>query len=71
LNVGFFFSTKDEVKRATQVYRIVSSKWGDYAKPIDPVLDNGFRGDRLVIIVPNGYRSWTYFGIVAEKSWVS
>jgi predicted small integral membrane protein len=70
LNIGFFFSTIDDVQRSTKVYRIVSHPDGDYSKPIAPVLDNGFRGDRLIVTVPSGnYRSWTFFGVVAEKSW--
>jgi hypothetical protein len=70
LDLSFYFSTADEVSKATKIYKVLQSDTGEYAKQLNVTsLDGGFDGDRLIISIPGNYKQWTYFGVVAEEKW--
>uniref|UniRef100_A0A914WB83 Uncharacterized protein n=1 Tax=Plectus sambesii TaxID=2011161 RepID=A0A914WB83_9BILA len=69
LDLSFYFSTAEEVAKGEQIYQILNSPNGQYAKPIGVSLDGGFQNARLVVTIPNNYKKWAFFGVVAEDKW--
>uniref|UniRef100_A0A183CV76 Transferrin-like domain-containing protein n=1 Tax=Gongylonema pulchrum TaxID=637853 RepID=A0A183CV76_9BILA len=68
---SLYFSKLEEVTKAANVYKIISSSAAEFSKPIENIFGEGKLGDHIVVTVPDGYSNWKHFGVAAIKNWVT